>query len=201
MNTESRREIESSALVVTTFNTAPPDVRSQFEKWVRSLTVADDNESGDDPITGAWSWVEHNNARFASNEPYATFIFLEKSSKNLVGTASFVKDDRDVGRLLHLTDSPHYLGMLGFFQVHRSFRKRGIGRVIASFLDQEVQHYVDHQGSPGDVYLFSTVPHAMDISRRLGFEAQGEVHLAVFNCVETLFKKTYFPSVDLRQRI
>lgn len=189
---KSNGQMEST-LIATTFNTSNSETRIQFETWVRSLTRELDNEAGDDPDSGTWSWVVENNSRFTSNDPYGTFIFEDPATTLIVGTASFVKDDREVGARLGLCEHSDYLGMLGFFQVHRDHRKRGFGRAIAKYMNDYVQNYIDNTWRRnGAVYLFSVVPHAMEIAERLGFSRVDRIDIIGFGS-ETLFKKVYQP--------
>lgn len=179
-------------LTVSTFNSCDLYEEMEFEAWVRGLTLELDNEPGD-AENGTYDWVLENNSAACGGRPYATFIFRERSTNQIVASASFVADDRGVAKQLGL-DTPEYLGIWGFFQVRRELRNRRLGTVISQYVDDYVQAYVNGGTDCRTVYLFTSVPQAMRIYERLGFERQdASVNVPGFGFEETLFKKTYTP--------
>lgn len=66
-----RPQFEFSDLVATAFNACDAETRTDFEIWVRSLTVELDNEPGDDPEKGTWVFVLVNNSQLRAGQPYA----------------------------------------------------------------------------------------------------------------------------------
>ena len=186
--------VQLSDFSITKFHGCDATTRSAFETFVRGLTLALDNEPGDDPDKGTWVWVKEQDATMADGKPFATFIFRDKDSGAIQATASFVADDRGVANKLGLDKSDDFLGIWGFFLVQRDIRRQGIGAIISKYVDDHVQQYVDECGSAKTVYLFTANEHAMRIYERLGFESQDEtVNLPEFDFDEHLFAKRYEP--------
>lgn len=70
-------------LRVATFHGCTADMKTEFETWVRSLTLELDNEPGD-AEDGTWSWVLEAEAVFEGAKPFDTFIFSEVSTGKIL---------------------------------------------------------------------------------------------------------------------
>ncbi|HEY9774629.1 MAG TPA: GNAT family N-acetyltransferase [Planktothrix sp.] len=181
-------------LTVTPFHGCDEKLRTAFETFVKGLTLDRDNEPGDDPEKGTWVWVNENEAALRPGQPYSTFIFQERTSGEIVATASFVQDDRATAAKLGVDKDRRYFGIWGFFLARHDLRRLGLGTIIAKYVDDYVQAQVDDGKTERLVYLFTSVPHAMKMYERLGFVRQDQsVNLPEFGFDETLFKKTYSP--------
>lgn len=177
-------KIAAAGLSVTTLAQASADLRDRFKDIVLQLTPELDNEKGDGP-DGTWQWVLDNEPTFATGGPHATFIF--EGTGEIVATCTFSPDDRGSLKKNNLDG----LGIWGFVNVlQRDLRGSGIGSLVMQYLDEHIQGWVNQNGQPEDVYLFTESP---ETYQRFGFEAL-DVQVPFLGHDETLMKKTYQPA-------
>jgi GNAT superfamily N-acetyltransferase len=185
-----KEKIDIDQLDVQTYNTCEPALKAAFEKWVGSMNLLRDFEIGGGP-NGALQWVKDQNAGSGERGVYTTFIFASKESGEVMATASVVEDDRSMARKYKLTGG----GFWALVAVRHDLRGRGIGTVIARYVDAHVQRFIDTCKLPCSFYLFTTNPVAVKIYEALGFQYKQDITVDAFGFIkEKLFEKNYIPS-------
>ncbi len=195
---------ERGKLTVTTFNTCNEQTKELFKTWALSLKPDLDggeygsDEHGDPLPHSAYLWVIEQNAspQFRASSLYQTFIFLDKETSEFVATGSIVPDDRNIAKIYEIAGK----GFWGFVNVRRDLRGNGIGKIVASHMDQHVQKYVDETNEATDFSLFTANPIAVPIYTNLGFNFIRQIHIKEFDVTEDLYTKTYTPPESLLKK-
>ncbi len=85
------------------------------------------------------------------------------------------------------------MGFWGFFNVRRDLRGRGLGTIVANYMDNHIQQFVDSSAQPCDFNLFTTNEIAVRIYSKLGFKFVRKIHIAEYYTHEDLYSKRYSP--------
>ena len=105
-----------------------------IKNWILSMTVAQDDEIGDD----YWKWIQ-NNHELAKNDSTnllnTFFVFDRKNPTQVLATRSLVSDDCNMNRTLGLKEAVWF----GGFNVHRDFRARGLGTILFEYTDNHIR--------------------------------------------------------------
>ena len=97
------------------------DLKEAFYRWVRTLTPETDNEQGTGP--GSFEEWLHYHEEISSD---TTYVFYDRETQSLLGTASLVKQDREV-------KAEPEGWVLGGVNVVGQLRRQGIGTAIMRF--------------------------------------------------------------------
>ena len=130
------------------------DERAAFFAWIEGMTVEGDWEDG--PAFAGWL-REH-----AATPGDVTWVFYERESGALAGTASLIRCDRT---LLAPVDG----WVLGGVNVVAASRGQGTGSAIMRWIDGELRQRARRQGRPLRVLLQASNPMAIRLYERLGY--------------------------------
>ena len=140
-----------------------------IKNWILSMTVAQDDEHGDD----FWQWILDNH-ELAKNDPTnllnTFFVFTRDDSNQVVATRSIVSDDRNMNKTLGMKEAFWF----GGFNVHRDFRGRGIGKILFKYVDNHVQQVITKDIT---VYMFTISPVSKHFYSQFGCESRGMVYV------------------------
>jgi GNAT superfamily N-acetyltransferase len=140
-----------------------------IKNWILSMTVAQDDEIGDD----YWQWIQ-NNHELAKNDSTnllnTFFVFDRQNPTQVLATRSLVSDDRNMNKTLGLKEAVWF----GGFNVHRDFRARGLGTILFEYTDNHIRQVIDKEII---VRMFTINPASKHLYSKFGFESQGFVHV------------------------
>jgi GNAT superfamily N-acetyltransferase len=154
------------------------EVVRQAEFWIRAMTLAHDNEPGEDFVTeqgervpGFWGWiVSHHLRRLADSDPlFDTYFLVKKEGGTVVATGSITDDDRDVGLTYGMPGI-----WFGGINVRREYRGRGLGSLMLSHRERQVEQAARERGEPIRVNLFTSVEWSGWYARR-GYQREGSI--------------------------
>lgn len=132
-------------------------IYEQFFTWITELTPGLDDEDGKD-------FTDFIKRNLLLPDPYRVFVMFDKDLSEVIGVASLIPDDKNVGMELGIE------GMwLGGVNIRRKFRGCGYGTALVS----EVDKYVTNLERPQRVNLFTTNPIAVKIYQKMGFQDVG----------------------------
>ena len=167
-------------LKISTYQQADEHTKRAFRELVLGLTSEEDDENGPD----TWNWVLENNDKFPVGGCFATFIFSDRYTGEVLATATFTPDDRGCLKDNHI----EAFGMWAFVNVlRRDLRGQGLGTLVLEHLDHHVQRMVNQFGRTQDVYLFSK---DLGVYAKYGFEKTG-LTINYQGQQQPLCKKTY----------
>lgn len=182
-------------LKVTTFLDLNDDERAKFSTWALSLKPdLDGGEFGlkDDGTVdprAAFLWVlrQHCTGDIKKGGLYQTFVYFDKATGEFVATGSIVRDDREPAVASKIGCS----GFLGFINVRRDLRGRGLGKVVCDHLNKHIQYHVDASGQDQKFSLFTADPVAVGIYKALGFAFVRTISIPEFGIEEDLYTKPF----------
>ncbi|MCC6445871.1 MAG: GNAT family N-acetyltransferase [Armatimonadetes bacterium] len=157
--------------------------KESFYAWIRAMTPELDNEEG----TGPGSFEEWLREHETIPDDI-TYVFYDRATGWLLGTASIIARDRDVA-------AEPGGWMLGGVNVVRECRQRGIGGCIMQHMDACFQRRADEAGRPVPITLYTAYEPAICIYRRFGYEPTGERTASHIPTEESLgfYRKVYLP--------
>ncbi len=141
-------------LIARRLDELAPDAHAAFFAWIEGMTAGQDREDG--PAFAAWL-REH-----AAIPGDATWVFYDRATGALLGTASLIRRDRT---LLAPVDG----WVLGGVNVVAAARGQGVGAAIMRWIDGEVRRRAAAQGRPVRVLLQAENPVAVRLYAGFGY--------------------------------
>jgi len=141
-------------LIARQLDELAPDAHAAFFAWIEGMTVGQDREDG--PAFVAWL-REH-----AAIPGDATWVFYDRTSSALLGTASLIRRDRT---LLAPVDG----WVLGGVNVVAAARGQGVGAAIMRWIDSELLRRAAAQDRPVRVLLQADNPVAVRLYAGFGY--------------------------------
>jgi RimJ/RimL family protein N-acetyltransferase len=127
-------------------------------EWIKNLTIDLDHEDGNFFV----KFVEKN---IELPTPFQVFIAYDRSINDIVGIASLIPDDQNVGKKLKLKGI-----WLGGVNIKREYRNKGYGKKLITYIDEYLKNLKD---KPIKVNLFSNNPIAIRLYEKVGFKYSG----------------------------
>jgi RimJ/RimL family protein N-acetyltransferase len=126
-------------------------------EWIRTLTIEQDFENG----SSFTRFVESN---LELDYPYTVFILFDSSHNEVVGIASIIPDDQDVGKEFNLEGI-----WIGGVNIRREYRGAGYGKILFKNIDD----YLNSIEKPFRANLFVNNPIALKIYEKYGYIPTG----------------------------
>ncbi len=109
-----------------------------------------------------WEFVKQN---IKLEYPFQVFIIYNKSLNDVIGIASLIPDDQNVGKELNLKGI-----WLGWVNIKREYRNMGYGKKLLENIDNYLNNLIN---KPIQVNLFSNNPIAIYLYEKIGFKYSG----------------------------
>jgi RimJ/RimL family protein N-acetyltransferase len=133
-------------------------IYNQTISWIKTLTRELDFEDGE-------SFTQFIKQALQLESPYGVFVLYDSSLSEVIGIASIVPDDEDVGKETNLKG----LWVAGI-NIKREFRNRGYGQILF----KNVNDYLSNLGvGTFRANLFVSNPYALRIYEKFGFKPMG----------------------------
>lgn len=184
----SVRTIATGDLDVATYRSLSNRTRTQFDGWVRSMTLDKDGEEGSGPNRGL-AWVHKHNAGGDIDGIHQTYICLYRPAQ-IIATASIVTGDRDVA----IEYSIETDGIWAFLTVRPDWRCCGVARFLAAYLDNLCQQACNRAHRKLTFSALSGNPTSVKLLKHLGFRFQRTVFIDDFASEPDFFSKQYVPT-------
>jgi hypothetical protein len=182
------RTIATTDLDVVTYQSLSNRARTQFDGWVRSMTLDEDGEQGSGP-NGALAWVRKHNAGGDIDGIHQTYTCLYRPTAQIIATASIVTDDRGVAATYSIETD----GIWAFLNVRPDWRQCGVGKFLAAYFDNLCQQECQRRSNELTFSALSSNPASIKLLVSLGFSFQQTVFMEDFGCEQEFFSKRYKP--------
>jgi len=126
--------------------------------WIKNLTTKLDYEEGSVFL----KFVKRN---IKLPNPFQVFIAYNSYMEDIVGIASLIPDDQDVGKEYKLNGI-----WLGGVNIKREYRNKGYGKKFIKNIDIYLKNL---ENKPIRVNLFSNNPIAIHMYEKIGFKYSG----------------------------